>query len=266
MIAISTMLYSDLDLERAVKALATNPGLFKEVELSHIHLDGVSIDQFVEVSRSISDLLSTHSLSMKIAHAPTTISEVPGEREALKRTIGWLEALSRAGLEHVVIHSFYTRASLDMKLLNWLQKQFELNKLLLRKVDLYARDLGLTIFIENSSKKWIITNLPQDLIELVEGLENVRICFDVGHAHVNGYNLSEFYKYIRNHLGVVHLHDNDGTKDQHLPPYSGSIDWASLLKLFNRNSVYVLEVYGTSIKAANTLKWLAQFVKTNEMA
>ncbi|MEM1826897.1 MAG: TIM barrel protein, partial [Desulfurococcaceae archaeon] len=92
-----------------------------------------------------------------------------------------------------------------------------------------------------------------------------KICFDVGHAHVNGYNLLEFYKYIRNYLGVVHLHDNDGTKDQHLPPYSGSVDWASLLKYFNKNNLYVLEVYGTSIKAANMLKWLAHFVKINGM-
>jgi len=264
MIAVSTMLYSDLDLERAITALASS-NLFKDLELSHIHLDGVNVDQFIKISESISDLLSTYSLSMRIAHAPTVISEVPGEYEAFKRISSWLEALSKAELEYVVIHSFYTRASLDMKLLSWLQKQFELNKRLLKRIDLYAKDLGLMIFVENSSKKWITTNLPQDLIELIEDLESTKICFDVGHAHVNGYNLLEFYKYIRNHLGVVHLHDNDGTKDQHLPPYSGSIDWASLLKCFNKNNLYVLEVYGTSIKAANTLKWLAHFVKINGM-
>lgn len=264
MIAISTMLYSDLDLERAIAALA-NSSLFKEVELSHIHLDGISIDQFVKVSERISDLLNTYGLSMRIAHAPTVISEVPGEYEAFKIISSWLEALSKVELEHVVIHSFYTRASLDMKLLDWMQKQFELNKRLLKRIDLYAKDLGLMIFVENSSKKWITTNLPQDLVELIEGLENTKACFDVGHAHVNGYNLSEFYKYIRNHLGVVHLHDNDGTKDQHLPPYSGSIDWASLLKHFNKSSVYVLEVHGTSAKASNILKWLAHFVKMSEM-
>lgn len=264
MIAVSTMLYSDLDLERAIMALA-NTGLFKDIELSHIHLDGVSIDQFMKTSRGISDLLSTHSLSMRIAHAPTVISEVPGEYEAFKRASSWLEALSKAGLEYVVIHSFYTRASLDMKLLNWLQKQFELNRRLFKRIDSYVKGLNLRIFVENSSKKWITTNLPQDLIELIESLENTRICFDVGHAHVNGYNLLEFYNYVRNHMGIVHLHDNDGTKDQHLPPYSGSIDWSSLLKHFNKNSTYVLEVHGTSIKAANMLKWLAYFVKINGM-
>ncbi|MEM1827262.1 MAG: hypothetical protein QW499_04495, partial [Desulfurococcaceae archaeon] len=60
MIAVSTMLYSDLDLERAITALASS-NLFKDLELSHIHLDGVNVDQFIKISESISDLLSTYS-------------------------------------------------------------------------------------------------------------------------------------------------------------------------------------------------------------
>jgi len=29
----------------------------------------------------------------------------------------------------------------------------------------------------------------------------------------------------------VHLHDNHGEKDEHLPPYDGTIDWPAAIKL-----------------------------------
>jgi sugar phosphate isomerase/epimerase len=32
-------------------------------------------------------------------------------------------------------------------------------------------------------------------------------------------------------IASAHLHDNHGEKDEHLPPYDGSIDWPAALKL-----------------------------------
>ncbi|HKE09807.1 MAG TPA: hypothetical protein VKB48_18385, partial [Candidatus Acidoferrum sp.] len=37
---------------------------------------------------------------------------------------------------------------------------------------------------------------------------------------------------MREQIVSAHIHDNLGDKDAHLPPYDGSIDWLSALKLF----------------------------------
>ena len=35
----------------------------------------------------------------------------------------------------------------------------------------------------------------------------------------------------------VHIHDNHGEKDEHLPPYEGSIDWPAAIALFKSSPV-----------------------------
>ena len=72
---------------------------------------------------------------------------------------------------------------------------------------------------------------------------NIGICYDVGHDHCHFndmFNLDLF----KNKIFAVHLHDNDGSSDQHLLPYDGTIDWEKLgknLKQSNYNSDIILE-------------------------
>jgi sugar phosphate isomerase/epimerase len=36
---------------------------------------------------------------------------------------------------------------------------------------------------------------------------------------------------MRDLVASVHLHDNHGEKDEHLPPYAGTIDWPAAAQL-----------------------------------
>ena len=57
---------------------------------------------------------------------------------------------------------------------------------------------------------------------------SVGLNLDTGHGHIMG----ELYDYIHHHsarLMHVHMHDNDGKTDAHLPPGEGSIDWGRFL-------------------------------------
>jgi sugar phosphate isomerase/epimerase len=42
---------------------------------------------------------------------------------------------------------------------------------------------------------------------------------------------------VRELVASAHIHDNHGDKDEHLPPYDGSIDWPSALPLLLSTSV-----------------------------
>ena len=52
----------------------------------------------------------------------------------------------------------------------------------------------------------------------------VGLCLDVGHANITG-NLYDLIKKFGPRLYNVHLHDSDGTNDNHLAPGEGTIDW-----------------------------------------
>src|SRR5262249_512026 len=58
--------------------------------------------------------------------------------------------------------------------------------------------------------------------------------FDIGHANLadNGEHdrIEESFSPLRDLVASVHIHDNHGEKDEHLPPYDGSIDWKSAIK------------------------------------
>jgi sugar phosphate isomerase/epimerase len=62
----------------------------------------------------------------------------------------------------------------------------------------------------------------------------VRFNFDIGHANLadgaEEDRIETGFKPLRDLVAGVHVHDNHGEKDEHLPPYDGSIDWAAAIK------------------------------------
>ena len=63
-----------------------------------------------------------------------------------------------------------------------------------------------------------------ELIEIADPL-GLEICWDFGHAHIDGVEQSEGIKYVGKRLKVLHVNDNFATEDEHLPPFIGNIDW-----------------------------------------
>ena len=59
-------------------------------------------------------------------------------------------------------------------------------------------------------------------------LHNVSFCFDIGHAHIEG-GVDAGFQLMRDRLVNMHIHDNNGEKDEHLLPHEGTIDWDSAL-------------------------------------
>lgn len=58
--------------------------------------------------------------------------------------------------------------------------------------------------------------------------ENIGICLDTGHFNLidGNKNIAEAVFEAGSKLYALHIHDNDGSSDQHLPPFCGSINWA----------------------------------------
>lgn len=77
---------------------------------------------------------------------------------------------------------------------------------------------------------------PEALIELLEGdleLGDAAVCLDVGHAHLLD-GAPEAAETLAGHVVTTHLHDNRGTRDDHLVPFQGTLDWASTLTALSK--------------------------------
>jgi len=63
----------------------------------------------------------------------------------------------------------------------------------------------------------------------------VGFCWDAGHAHIGEYDGLGHAERLADRLVVTHLHDNDGTGDQHRLPYEATLDWDRLAGIVARS-------------------------------
>ena len=93
-----------------------------------------------------------------------------------------------------------------------------------------AQALGLALALENSFTDTYMAQDAEALAAFVAdyGAPAVGVCYDSGHAHMAG-GAVPVLKTLAPHVVTVHLHDNHGTEDEHLPPGHGTIDWPALV-------------------------------------
>lgn len=95
----------------------------------------------------------------------------------------------------------------------------------------FARDIcrtvngyGVGVAVENSPKSTIEVLCESVDVLASEGY-NVGICYDVGHGNLTGAPQHEMLDKIGARLRMLHVHDNNGQKDEHREPGFGNIDW-----------------------------------------
>ncbi len=107
----------------------------------------------------------------------------------------------------------------------------------------YCKEKGIILALENNK---CLSHLEY-LLDNLDDFDNVRLCFDIGHANTFTKNLRfEVWDKVLNKVHCLHIHDNDGTRDSHLIPYMGTIDiesWLQILKKKNPNLNLTLETY-----------------------
>lgn len=113
-----------------------------------------------------------------------------------------------------------------------------------------ARDFGIHILYEP-------LETPRDTFKnlaiILEQVHDLLLHIDIGHAYVRGIEPAEFFHAFAGRIVHIHLHDNNGLADLHLPIGAGKIDWEDTinqirnaydgtitLEIFSRDREYVL--------------------------
>ena len=95
----------------------------------------------------------------------------------------------------------------------------------------YAEKKNVILAFENLRK---LGNLAC-LLDRYENNAHVRFCYDCGHAHCFTMNVP-FLDFYGDKLVCTHIHDNHGVRgeDEHLLPFDGNIDYAPVIRGFDR--------------------------------
>jgi len=112
---------------------------------------------------------------------------------------------------------------------------------------LFAKQRGVTIALENTAGEYASPSALRQFIADTR-LHDLRLCFDVGHAHL-WEGVRPGFDAMRDLVVTTHLHDNSGERDDHLFPGQGSIDWdatMAALATAEQELPMVLEIRETS--------------------
>ena len=199
---------------------------------------------------SLVSALKSVGLTATSLHGPTGIHYDIGnpdvvERErALELHKEGLKLGNSLGVEYYVIHPGF-EVYLDEIGGRWDDARkvivFQRNETALAKLwATNARSISiLGDFAECIGVKIALETGPTNLISMGETLrivreaksDNVGICLDTGHVNVGSLlKPHDAIKEVGGLLWVLHLHDNNGEGDLHLPPGKGDIDWAEVIR------------------------------------
>jgi len=138
--------------------------------------------------------------------------------ERVKRT---LDDAAAAGATSVVVHG----GSVPHRYPEWVRERARENAhRSLAECAEYAQLVGVSLCLENQpidEDKRRYTTSPAALAEMIDAVDvppqYLSVTLDVGHAKVNGHDYREFVEEFGHRIRVCHLHDNDGSADQHEP-------------------------------------------------
>ena len=150
--------------------------------------------------------------------APLSISDLERTRrleavDEIKRVLDMAEDLP---FRYLIQHFGSSRDDAD-------PRRFDAAFNSLEHLHIFAKQRGVTIALENTPGE---LGTPANLRQFIADtrLTELRLCFDTGHAHLEGGVLPNL-EVMRDLVVTAHIHDNHGDKDEHLPPYQGDIDW-----------------------------------------
>jgi len=120
-------------------------------------------------------------------------------------------------------------------------KSMEKAKRSIRTIDRLMNEFGIIAALENMpSIKFMIGTTAKEMLEMVDGTD-MKVCFDIGHANTVG-QIDEMIDLIGDRIKNVHIHDNNGTNDDHMTIGDGNIDFTNVLKkLSGYKGRYIIE-------------------------
>lgn len=230
------------------------------------------------------DIIRKNGLEISQAHAPfpAYVKDYPESLDyaisVYKRNIEYCDYI---GCKNLVIHGISYSLDDDVNTPETIEK---LNKKLYTSLIPVLQKTNVRVCLENlftghngvsyqghcsdavKGAKFI------DKLNKAAGKEAFGLCLDTGHANLLRHDLEIMISTYGKRIKCLHIHDNNGSSDQHRAPMTGSIDWnrfCSALKSAGYEHDLSFETFAQTNLVAKydidmILPWLELIYKTGE--
>ena len=225
-----------------------------ELFCSRGHFDYRSADD----ARELASWLAGNNLKLHSIHSPTMRDSYPKRDSSMPLSISDPERMRRQEavdeikraldlVEHVPFRYCVQHVARPRDIPD--QRRWDAAFSSLELLSLFARQRGVTLALENTPGEMAS---PANLKHFLEQtrLSNVKLCFDTGHAHLEGGVAAEL-EAIRDLVVTTHIHDNRGERDDHVLPYEGTIDWNGALAALPTDVPFVFELKEPAVAAGS---------------
>ncbi len=201
-----------------------NRNLQPEVACQEVSIEQLDLDRIKDCAEQLADKKLSTTL-----HAPFSGFNPGSAKGRLQKTAHGMcqQSLRLAAIikaKRIVFHPGIPYQSSEKVLHKWLQ-----NALLFWPEYIeQARQIGTQLCMENiyESSSTIYRQLFAEL-----GSDHFAHCFDIGHWNIFAEEeLESWFAALGPHIAHLHLHDNLGQHDQHLPIGAGNVDFSALFQ------------------------------------
>lgn len=206
-----------------------------------------------------SEILESYSLKYSI-HAPFMDVNIASPQDqsrlnSIAQIKSSIDLANEINAEAVVVHP----GLISFLANKYFKKEvYEFANQSIKEIGDYAKDLGVMATIENMPN--FESMIYQNIVDLNQLLvENeMHMTLDIGHANHVGYAPEDM---IFDSIKHVHVHDNLGDDDSHLPLGEGSIDLKYIINTLeskNYDGIYIIEV-----NDEDSIKKSYEYIKKN---
>jgi sugar phosphate isomerase/epimerase len=225
-----------------------------EIFFNNATIDNANSENVKEMSGLLKDAgiaCTVHAPYMDLSPGGVDRTIRSVTKDKLKKAVEMANILNARG---IVCHGGYNKWYFDGHKQIWLDSSLDTWQEILQ-----TAGKSLPVMIEN-----IFEEEPSTLIELFGHFKDKELyyCFDSGHFNLfSVVSLEEWLNPLKEKLREMHLHDNHGTSDEHLPIGMGTFPFRELKPFVKRlsNVIYTSEIHGEA-RAVEGIKNLKEFL------
>ncbi|NJK81463.1 MAG: sugar phosphate isomerase/epimerase [Chloroflexaceae bacterium] len=184
-------------------------------------------------------------------------------RAAIESAAATFETFAQVGAAYVNVHLTFAPRLFPSEL--WLDWNGECFAELAERAEAYQ----LQVMVEHPPSGSIGV---KEIGRVLDADKRLGFHLDVGHANVGGNKLEALLKAFGNRLVHVHMSDNHGNHDEHLPLGAGTIDYPKAIRMLRQsgyNDTITLEVFSADrdyllLSAQKVRRWWAAAEHTDE--
>ncbi len=197
-------------------------------------IDGIQWDDVDSEMNKFKKLFENENIKFTV-HPPAWDTNLTSENKEIREASfseysKSIEFAHDIGATHVVIHPGFTFSHVfDKEVARKRAAEY------LEELCKVAAPLGISLAVENVGYGGTSIFTEDQYCRFLDDIDPVATyLIDTGHAHLNDWDIPRMIRKINSRLSSIHLHDNLGKTDEHLPIGEGTIEWEPIFKELNK--------------------------------